>query len=238
LPSSCNSHTRVRNWGFFADRTATRIRAEGRAHHFDVSVRDDTGKCQQAVSQELSKQAGSARLEKRQRTHSSSETSRALSLRFMLGLNFALPELVPALADGLNSLVLPSKPPTGRSRIVPTPGGPIEGVLAKRPTLGARVEPTPTEGTLRTPAAARAGLSPPPLPPDASFGASSVAPGGGAGVDSAVLEARDEAAERSGAGEGDGPAPPAAVMAAAPDRVWAATRRPLPLPLPDMVSRV
>ena len=138
----------------------------------------------------------------------------------MLGLNFALPELVPALADGLNSLVLPSKPPTGRSRIVPTPGGPIEGVLAKRPTLGARVEPTPTEGTLRTPAAARAGLSPPPLLA-ASFGASSVAPGGGAGVDSAVLEARDEAAERSGAGEGDGPAPPApaAVTADAPDRV-------------------
>ena len=138
----------------------------------------------------------------------------------MLGLNFALPELVPALADGLNSLVLPSRPPTGRSRIVPTPGGPIEGVLAKRPTLGARVEPTPTEGTLRTPAVARAGLSPPPpLAPDESFGASSVAPGGGAGVDSAVLEARDEAAERSGAGEGDGPAPPAAVTADAPDRV-------------------
>lgn len=135
----------------------------------------------------------------------------------MLGLNFALPELVPALADGLNSLVLPSKPPTGRSRIVPTPGGPIEGVLAKRPTLGARVEPTPTEGTLRTLGAARAGLSPP--LPEVSFGASSVAPGGGAGVDSAVLEARDEAAERSGAGDGDGAAAVVAVAAAAPERV-------------------
>lgn len=107
----------------------------------------------------------------------------------------------PEFADGLNSLVEPSKPPTGRSRKAPWPGGPIEGVLAKRPTLGALVEPTPTDGTLRTlgalaglaaavDAAALAAVS------VASFGASSVAPW------VAALEARDEV-ERSGAGDGD-----------------------------------
>lgn len=79
-------------------------------------------------------------------THSSS-SSTTRSFRLMFGLNL-VPLAVdgPAVASLLNSLVLPSKPPTGLSL---PPASPIDGVRA-RPTEGARVEPTPTEGTRLT----------------------------------------------------------------------------------------
>lgn len=181
----------------------------------------------------------------RARTHSSSECSTSLSLRFMLGLNFALPDpAVPpaaAAADGLNSLVLPSKPPTGLSRNEPDPGGPIEGVrAAASPTLGARVDPTPTEGSrrrLRVVVGPRLGTGLVPLPVPvpvvvvASLGASSVA-----AAAAALEDARDEV-DRSGAGDGEAAAAVDEVRGSAtvPARVCPPTRRPRPRPLPDMV---
>ncbi len=163
----------------------------------------------------------------------------------MLGLNLALAPAAPAAelpapAADLNSLVLPRSPPTGRSLSELDPCGPTEGVRAERPTLGARVEPTPTEGRRRTAAAAlpERDFASPAFPValfatvPASLGASSVA-AGGAGVPAAVLDAREEG---SGAGDGDAVLAVLAVsLATVPASVCPPTRRPRPRPRPDML---
>lgn len=78
----------------------------------------------------------------------------------MLGLNFGLAPAALGPAPARNSLVEPSKPPTGLARcagwsavvvVVVVVVGPREGVrLMELATEGARVEPTPTEATRLT----------------------------------------------------------------------------------------